>query len=319
MIKANRRTFLKSASISPLAMAPFALGSGPVTARATETATPVLLGGPVFTPGEDPEKYAEAHLEWGYGAGYAPEMTPDDGERIRATVKAFESRNLVIAEVGAWVNLVDPDPGRRAKNLDYVAQKLTVADELGARCCVDITGSFDPDRWDGPHPENFSQEFFDASVESVRKVIDAVKPKRTHFSIEMMGWTIPSTVDEYLRLIKAVDREQFGVHVDVCNMINSPKLIYRSRALIEEVFTHLGRWIVSCHAKDVGWIPSSQVQFTEVIPGRGLIDYQAYLRELSKLPTPTPLMLEHLKKPEEYREGGDFIRKVGNLDGIPFS
>ena len=52
-------------------------------------------------------------------------------------------------------------------------------------------------------------------------LIDAVKPKRTFLSIEMMPWSFPSGPDEYVRLIKAVDRQAFGVHLDVCCQICS--------------------------------------------------------------------------------------------------
>src|SRR3712207_7752624 len=40
----------------------------------------------------------------------------------------------------------------------------------------------------GPHPKNLSPEFFDATVENCRSIIDSVKPKRTKFTLEMMGW-----------------------------------------------------------------------------------------------------------------------------------
>jgi sugar phosphate isomerase/epimerase len=56
-----------------------------------------------------------------------------------------------------------------------------------------------------------------------------------------------------------------------------------------------------------------------VIPGRGSVDYSAYLAEIAKLPQRPPLMLEHLKKAEEYQEGADYIRKVGAQSGITFA
>jgi sugar phosphate isomerase/epimerase len=58
------------------------------------------------------------------------------------------------------------------------------------------------------------------------------------------------------------------------------------------------------------------VHFAEVIPGRGEIDYATYLRELSKLAVDVPLMLEHLKTPEEYDEGRAYIRRVASQEGI---
>jgi hypothetical protein len=147
----------------------------------------------------------------------------------------------------------------------YVTEKLALAELLGARNCVDIAGSYDPNLWYAQNPRNLSQEFFDATVENCRKLIDAVKPKRTFFSIEMMPWSFPTGPDEYVRLVKAVDRKAFGVHLDVCNTMNSPVRLYNNSAGIRECFAKLGPWIKSCHAKDLKWGPGVQVWIQEVI------------------------------------------------------
>ena len=47
---------------------------------------------------------------------------------------------MVIAEVGAWKNMLDPDPEKRRDNVTYVTEKLALAEMLGARNCVDIAG-----------------------------------------------------------------------------------------------------------------------------------------------------------------------------------
>ena len=166
-----------------------------------------------------------------------------------------------------------------------MTERLALADAVGARCCVDIAGSFNPTVWYGPDPKNLSKEFFDATVENCRTVIDAVKPAQTTFSIEMMGWNLPDGPDAYLELIRAVDRPSFAVHMDVCNVVNSPARFYSNAALIRECFAKLGKWIVSCHAKDLTFIPEMNIHFQEVVPGRGQIDYATYLRELTKLPS----------------------------------
>ena len=148
--------------------------------------------------------------------------------------------------------------------------------------------------------------------------MDAVKPRATKFSIEMMGWSLPDGPDAYLKLIRAVDRPAFAVHMDVCNAVNSPARFYGNAEFTRECFAKLGRWIVSCHAKDLAFIPEYNVHFREVVPGRGEIDYATYLREVSRLPVDAPLMLEHLQTPEEYTEGREYIRSVGARIGIAF-
>jgi sugar phosphate isomerase/epimerase len=280
---------------------------------------PVRLGGPVFLKSDDPVQLAREHRRLGYSAAYCPAATSKEAERIRAIRDAFAKENVVIAEVGAWKNLLDPDDAVRKVNLDYVIERLALADAIGARCCVDIAGSFNPKYWYGMNPKNLSREFFDATVANVRRVIDAVKPTRTRFTIEMMPWSLPDGPDSYVQLIKSVARPAFGVHLDVCNVVNSPARFYGNKEVIEECFRKLGPWIASCHAKDLAWIPEYNVHFAEVIPGRGEIDYAAYLRELSKLPVDAPLMLEHLKNSEEYDEGRAYIQNVGAREGIAFA
>src|SRR5262249_53802953 len=161
-----------------------------------------------------------------------------------------------------------------------------------------IAGSFSTKEWYGPHPDNLSPKFFDAVVENARKIIDAVKPKRAKFTYEMMGWALPDGADEYVRLIRAIDRKTFGVHLDPCNAVNSPARFYRNAQLLNECFDKLGRWIVSCHAKDLTWDVEMNVHFREVRPGAGAMDYPTYLRRLAALPQRPPLMLEHLPSPE---------------------
>lgn len=278
----------------------------------------IRLGAPIYLKSDDPAELAREHRRLGYGAAYCPRVNVRETERIRAIEAAFRAENVMLAEVGVWVNLMDRDPAKRSENLAKVTEGLALADAVGARCCVDIAGSFHEKVWYGPHPKNFSKEFFDAAVENARKIIDAVKPKRAKFAYEMMGWCLPHDADSYLALLRAIDRSGFGVHVDVCNGINSPQRFYDNAAFARELFTKLGRWVVSCHAKDLAWLPEMNVHFVEVIPGRGEIDYRGQLAAIAALPNDAPLMLEHLKTAEEYAEGAKWIRGIGNAAGVSF-
>ncbi|HXJ91424.1 MAG TPA: TIM barrel protein [Terriglobia bacterium] len=316
----SRRAFFSNAGSATLA----SLVAGEMlAARASNAGVPrparaLRLGGPIFVKSDDPAVLAQAHRDLGYRAAYAPDVKLNDTDRIKSVIGEFNSRDVIIAEVGAWRNMLDPDSVKRQANMAYVQEKLALADELAARCCVDIAGSYDPKVWFGPNPRNLSREFIDATVENCRKLIDAVKPTRTKFSIEMMPFNFPSGPDEYLELIRKVDRESFAVHLDVCNVMNSPERMYHNGDVIRECFQKLGRWIVSCHAKDLKWEEYVQVSLREVIPGRGDIDYKAYLEGLAQLPGDAPLMLEHLSTAEEYAEGRGYIKSVAKSLGLSF-
>jgi sugar phosphate isomerase/epimerase len=293
------------------------MGATALATRAASTA--IRFGGPIFLRSDDPGELAREHRRLGYSAAYCPNATVRDTDRVHAIEKAFAAQNVVIAEVGAWKNMLDPDPAKRKENLEYVIERCALADAVGARCCVDIAGSFNPEVWYGMHPKNLSREFFDATVENCRRVIDTAKPMRTRFTIEMMPWSLPDGPDSYLDLIRAVARPPFAVHLDVCNVINSPNRFYQNGDIIRECFNKLGRWIVSCHAKDLQWVPEYNVHFAEVAPGRGQVDYRTYLTELAKLPVDAPLMLEHLKTAAEYDEAAVYVRKVAAAASVKFA
>jgi sugar phosphate isomerase/epimerase len=312
----SRRDFARSSL--GLALAGSVLPVASLLGAGQSLPNSLRLGAPSFARTDDPEELALAHRKLGYRAAYGPGVTLKDTDRIRAFERAFAKHDVVIAEVGRWVNLLDADPEKRRQNLQTVTEGLALADAMGARCCVDIAGSFSTTSWFGPHPDNFSKRFFDAAVENARKIIDGVKPTRAKFCFEMMGWAMPHTPDNYRQLIKAVDRKAFAVHLDPCNLINSPEKFYRNADLLNECFDKLGRWIVSCHAKDLTWDVEMNVHFREVCPGAGALDYTTFLKRLAALPHGPPLMIEHLGKAEEYAQAAKHIVEVGRKAGLKF-
>ena len=148
----------------------FLIATGVAASAASLSASvnAVRLGGPVFLKSSDPAELAKEHRRLGYSAAYCPEAKATDQERIRAIEKAFAAENVVIAEVGAWKNMLDLDDAKRRANLEYVIECCQLAEAVGARCCVDIAGSYNPNVWYGPNPKNLSRQFFDATVENCR-------------------------------------------------------------------------------------------------------------------------------------------------------
>jgi len=307
----DRRSFLAAAGVTFAGAAAGRASQAPATAGAR-----IRLGAPVSVPGDDPDALARAHRAKGYRAGYCPAIRLDDRERLRATVEAFARHDVAIAEVGRWVNLLDPDPEARRKNVTTVTEGLALAEAVGARCCVDIAGSFSPSSWFGPHPENLSERFFDAAVENARRILDAVKPTRTTFCYEMMAWSLPDSPEACLRMLKAVDRQAFAVHLDPCNLVNSPDRYYRSSDLVRECYAKLGRHVASVHAKDLTWDVEMAVHFREVRIGQGSIDYSVFLAEHARHCPDAPLMLEHLSGEAEYDAARDHVRAAGESLGL---
>ncbi len=298
----DRRTFSKYAV---LGMGLVTVGNA--TGKSFQKKTRIMLGGPVFGDTSSPEKWIEAVKSAGYRAAYCPLKPEDDIQTIRAYEQAAEKAGIVIAETGAWSNPMNKNEEERKKAIEKCINELELADNIGARCCVNIVGSRG-DVWDGHDPQNFTDETFEMIVETTRMIIDAVKPKRTFYTLESMPWMFPDTTDNYLRLYKAIDRKGFGVHFDPVNMINSPYKYYENGELIKEFFQKLGPHIKSCHAKDITMHQKLTLHLDEVVIGEGNLNYDVYLTELANLPNEIPLMLEHLNTQEEYVAAGNALK-----------
>jgi sugar phosphate isomerase/epimerase len=278
----------------------------------------IRFGGPLFDVDmRDPDAVAKACQALGYGAVYCPDLDPDDEQGCIDYGDAIRKRGLMVAEAGVWIRLVGPDEAETSANLQKAIRRMKVAELVGAQCCVDICGSLHPTSWHGAHPDNVSEALFEAAVVVARTIIDEVRPERAKFTYEMMQWTLPDSADSYLELIQAIDRPAFGVHMDPTNLINSPRRYYDTAAAIRDCFEKLGPHVVSCHAKDVALdTERAIVHLSETRIGTGNLDYATYLECLDSLGRDVPLMLEHLKTPEEYKLAADEVRRVALRMGI---
>lgn len=268
------------------------------------------LGGPVDL--NDPEEWVREHKRLGYRAAFCPEhLTLGQPAEIEAYRRAAETNGLIIAETGAWSNPLSSDESARKSAITLCQQQLALAEEIGAQCCVNISGSRG-EKWDGPDPNNFSDETFQLIVDSVREIIDGVNPQRTFYTLETMPWIFPSSADEYIKLIHAIDRPAFAVHFDPVNMVNSPKVYFNTTDMLTECFKKLGPYIKSCHAKDILLTNELTVHLREVRPGLGVLDYNHFLKLIRVQNPEIPLMIEHLSSIEEYDLAAKYILQLNN-------
>jgi len=117
-LRMNRRQFVRGS----LAVAATAYSAGAARLIRGQTSSGsggkfVRLGGPIFAKTDDPEELARAHVKLGYRAAYCPNVSLADPARIAAVADAFKKHDVVIAEVGRWVNLLDSKPEARQANI----------------------------------------------------------------------------------------------------------------------------------------------------------------------------------------------------------
>ena len=230
-------------------------------------------------------------------------------ETIMAYKKAADDAGLIIAEVGVWRNTLAADSAERQKWIDYAVEQLKMADKIGALCCVNVAGTPHGPRWDGGYRENFSDETWGQTVDMVQEIIDRANPKTAKYSIESMPWMIPTGPDEYLKLIHDVNRSGFIAHLDVVNMITSPKRYFFNDEFLKECFEKLDGQIASCHLKDIRLKEEYTFQLEECACGKGTLDLELYA-QLANAENPCmPMIIEHLNTDEEYFQSVKYVQK----------
>ena len=275
------------------------------------------LGGSVMKPYASPKEWLQHVKELGYSAVIFPVESTAPLSVIREYEQVCRDNDLLIGEVGAWRNVMAHDEKERAANMDWNIRQLELAETVGANCCVNISGSF-ADMWDGYHPALDTRETWELVVENTQRIIDAVKPTHTAYSLEPMPWMVPESPEQYLQLLRDVDRPAFKVHLDYCNMLNSIERYRHASEFITKCFDLLGENIVSIHAKDAlivqGALP---VNINEVMPGEGSIDLSLVTKLAHGLGDDIPVFVEHLDTHEDYLQAAAAMREAARKANVP--
>lgn len=273
------------------------------------------IGGEIKKEYNNPKEWLQHVKELRYSAVLAPVGNDASLEEKKEYIDCAKDNNILIGEVGIWRNPISLDENEAKANKEYCKERLMLAEELGANCCVNISGSRG-EVWDGFYKENYDEDVYALIVDTTREIIDSVNPKRTFYTLEPMPWMLPDSPDSYLKLIKDIDRKAFGVHLDFANMINNPRLFLKSDEFLEECFTKLGPYTKSIHAKDVIMDKAYPCVIRELMPGKGKLNYKKIVHLIDKLGKDIPVFVEHLNTHEEYIEASAYIRDTATLEGI---
>ena len=269
----------------------------------------MLLGGTVCGRYSTPEAWECLLAASRFKAVTAPFTCHTPEAEADAYCAAARRQGAVIAEVGIWKNLFDPDPAAAKAAMAFAKGQLALADARGIPCCVNIVGTASPAGWDAADKSNFTPETYDRIVASIREIIDSVKPDRAFYCVEPMPWMVPDGPEACLRLIRDVDRRQFGAHMDFVNMINCPRRYLDAEGFIGTCFRLLAPYIKSTHLKDTRMHPTRLTTILEECsPGEGSLDFTRVLTIMDRyLPADAPVLLEHMQAFEEYEKAYAYV------------
>lgn len=237
---------------------------------------------PITTPEELAEKTSKigiSNLQFSLDASFSPLNTsasainPGMGTYFKNT---FSQKNVQIALLSCYSNLIHPDPNKREEILLKFESFLQHASFFGASMVASETGSVIPEL--GYSTDNFSDDVFDDLVSVIKRLVKKGESCGTLVGIEA-GLNHPLySVERTKQLVDLVPSDYLGIILDPTNLITvetSENIV----DIVQEAFDLYGSKICALHLKDY------IVEDGKIIPvplGKGIIKYQEILEIVNK-------------------------------------
>ena len=250
-----------------------------------------------------------------YGIGTRNKWLDASESEIAELKEALKKYDVEFFDTMVWTNLLHPDEKTRQINLKYVAENIIAADRCGCRSVTMVTGSCDPEYYIGMHPDNWTRETWNVTLDSVRQLIRDTSGCKTVLGMESILTTNLDCPQAHKQLMENVGDPRCKTVFDLANMTSFERY-YHSTETINETFDLLGEDIMNCHGKDNIILRDRMLcHIVQVPPGEGVHDYEMYLVRMSRMKWPRTLMLEHLSD-EQYPAVKEFIEKTAEKVGV---
>ena len=225
-------------------------------------------------------------------SGRNPWLEVSESE-IKELKEALEKCDVTFFDVHTYTNNLHPDVSQREKNHRYVIEQCEVAERVGAQMVTTHVGTCSDVTPIAPHKDNWTWDTWKLAVKVMKKLLKETAGMKSVLAIEAVNMTCMNNPRAHLQLIEDVADPRLKVCLDPVNMMNLG-VYFRATELVNECFDLLGENIIAGHCKDTYVLPNRMsVYITEVMPGKGTMDFETYLVRLSRLSSPRTLLIEH--------------------------
>ncbi|MBT2653934.1 sugar phosphate isomerase/epimerase [Bacillus sp. ISL-18] len=204
---------------------------------------------------------------------------------------AFARKNVQIAVLGCYFNMIHPDKKERRKGIERFKEHIRFARDFGCSIVATETGNVNPEIV--YTVENFKEESFLEVVESVRELVREAEKFGVIVGIEA-GVNHPIYSSEVMkRLLDMVNSNNLQVILDPVNLLTIDTYQDQEK-IIQESFDLLGDRIVILHAKD---FVVEDNQLKTVAVGQGLLNYDVVLKQVKQKKPYLNILMEETTEP----------------------
>jgi sugar phosphate isomerase/epimerase len=210
--------------------------------------------------------------------------------------RELAARDISMATLSGTFNMIHPSPDVRRAGLRRLETLASRARRLGTSRLALCTGTRDPDDMWRYHPDNDTPEAWSDLVDCLGRALQIAERSDVTLAVEPEVSNVVDSAAKARRLLDEMGSPRLKIIIDGANLFHAGELP-QMREILDEAFELLGHEIVVAHAKDLdrdGWAG-------QVPAGRGLLDYDHYLRLLRKVGFDGPLILHSLAEGEVSR------------------
>ena len=216
----------------------------------------------------------------------ASHLNPGMGRMI---AKALAQKNIDVAILSCYINMIHPDLDLREKLLQKFESYVKHAPYFGATMVASETGNIFPEIIFTE--DNFKDETFEKLVPVIERLVKAGEKHRVIIGIEP-GLNHPLySLERVEELLERIDSDYLGIILDPTNLI-TVETYQKQVELVQEAFERFGDKIVAIHLKDF------VIENQKIVPidmGRGMIHYSEILDIIEKYKPHSYVVLEETK------------------------
>ena len=216
-----------------------------------------------------------------------------DEALCRRVAGAVDSRCLAMSTVSCTFNMIHPDPAVRRGGLRRLEAVASVAPLLKTSVLTLCTGTRDPhDMWRS-HPDNNTPEAWADLTATLKGALAIAERHGVTLAVEPEVSNVVDTAKKARRLLDEMGSSRLKIIMDGANLFHHGELASMDE-ILAEAFELLGPDIVLGHAKDLDRDGAAG----QLAAGRGLLDYDCYLRLFRKAGFEGPLIMHGLAESE---------------------
>jgi len=229
---------------------------------------------------------------WRYnGRADLSPLTPAECRRI---ADAYRSRNVAVPSIGVYTNLIEPDPAELAKNIQYFADMIRVANDMGIRTLATECGSIIVPGKGRDLSASLSEDAYPRLVDSTRKLADMADKHDVVIVFEPYFQDLLGSATATRYFLEDINHPRIRAQLDPANLLPHNTL--------EEMFAALGPYIAMLHAKD------RKLHVTRgVAAGQGDVDYWKFIALARQHCPHLPLIVEYVN-PDTYKAAFAHLR-----------